>query len=800
MRRGVHLRCRRPASRPTFQALHIPPGALRRMFPAPCDVLRTVCVAVWAACILLSMASASTGGTRDYAVEVSATVEESPPHIDFSWVADPTAVEYRILRKQVGDTAWTGPVAVLEGSATSWTDTDVSVGEAYEYAFRKSRGVITDSVAVASGTALTFTIHDSWGDGICCDMGLGSYEVSACGVICASGGSFGSYKSTSFTVGTPEDPCDEVVVLIVLDIFGEETTWELTEDATGDTLASGGPYSAPRFGHMLAGIRYLPPEDWGTVLLLVDGPVADSLSYELGRLEIDMIKDGYRVRRRVVPDGTPVPAVKDLIVAECQGDPSVTALLILGNIEVPYSGNVQGAHANHRGAWPADLYYGELNGAWTDSIVNNTTATRVENHNVPGDGKFDQTFLPSDVDLEVGRVDLSRLPAFAESEVGLLRRYLDKNHAFRSGEVAMPRRGIIRDAVGVGSGTAYACTGWRNFTAMFGSPGVHTDYWFPALEESSYLCAYGCGGGTYTSCSTVATTTDFATRNVNAVFTMLMGSYFGDWDNQNNLMRAAIAADGHTLSCCWAGKPAWHFHHMALGHNVGYSTRITQNNHLLYMIGYGGRQIHISLLGDPTLRLIPVKPPVDLVLEEVPPGEVRMAWTAPAEAVLGCHVYRARSASDAFTRISADIIEDTSYVDIEPLPGRNVYMVRAVKLETTASGTYLNLSPGALDSVDVRAGVDPSPAEALLGAFPNPFTAGARITCHIPRRTRVILHIHDVAGRLVREIDAGEHEAGRHRFEWDGRDDDGRRVASGVYFLCLKAGGRERSTKMVRVQ
>jgi len=746
---------------------------------------------------LLLAGSGIQAGTRDYAVEVSATVRESPPEIHFSWIADATASQYRIYKKSIEDTVWTGPVAVLDGSETSWTDSDVSVGEAYEYSFRKVECVISDTVAVTSGTDVTFTIHDSWGDGICCDMGLGHYEVSACGVPCASGGDFGSSKSHSFTVGSVEDPCDEVVVDITLDIFGAETSYELTEDATGDTLAQGGPYSSPRFGHVLAGIGYEPPDEWGTVLLLVEETVADSLTAELERLEMDMVGDGYRVRRRDVSGAEPVPSVKDLIVAECQGDPTINTLFILGDIAVPYSGNVQGAHLNHQGAWPADLYYGELDAAWTDSIVNNTRASRPQNHNVPGDGKFDQTFLPSDVDLQVGRVDLSDLIEFTESEVTLLRRYLDKNHAFRTGEFDVPRFGIIRDAVGVGSGTAYACTGWRNFTAMFGPSNVHINTWFPALESNPHLCAYGCGGGSFSSCATVATTADFATRTVYAVFTMMMGSYFGDWDSTNNLMRAALGAQGYPLTCCWAGRPAWLFHHMALGYPIGYSTRLTQNNHLLHEIGYGGRQIHTALMGDPTLRLLPVKPPTGLNLEALPDHTISLTWSASGDSVIGYHVYRAQGLDGDRERLTPAPVVDTTYVDAAPADGYEVYMVRAVKLETSASGTFFNLSPAAIDSTEVSAGIEPAGRGAYLRNLPNPSAGLTNITYNLPDACRVLLEVYDVSGRLVRSFNLGMRPAGEHTLEWDGSDATGDRVSSGVYFCRIETEGYRATEKIV---
>jgi hypothetical protein len=751
--------------------------------------------------LMLAPAAPAHGASiHDFAVEVTASVQESPPRIDFSWVSDASAEKYRVYRKSIGDTAWAGPVAVLGGSATSWTDTDVAVGDAFEYSFRKVECVIADTVAVTSGAAVTFTIHDTWGDGICCDMGLGHYEVSGCGLVYASGGVFGDSESTPFTAGTAENPCDTLIVHITLDIFGAETRYELTEDATGDTLSAGGLYSSPRFGNILAGISYEGPEDWGAVLLLVDEPVADSLAPELQRLELDMICDGYRVVRRDIPDGTSVPDVKDLIVAECQADPDIATLFIFGDMAVPYSGNVKGAHLSHQGAWPADLYYGELDAVWTDTTVDNTKALRTENHNVPGDGKFDQTFLPSDVDLQVGRVDLSNMPTFAESEVTLLRRYLDKNHAFRSSGISVPRSGLIRDNVGIAGGTAYACTGWRNFTAMFGSSHVRTDLWFPDLETNPRLFAYGCGGGSYSSCATVATTADFATRTVYAVFTMMMGSYFGDWDSLNNLMRAALGAEGYPLTCCWAGRPAWLLHHMALGYPIGHSTRITQNNHLLYEIGYGGRQIHIALMGDPTLRLLPVRPPAALGLEALPGQAIRLTWQAPEDSVAGYHVYRAESLNSGFTRLNADPIRDTFYVDSAPVAGLDLYMVRATKLETTASGTYFNLSPGIIDSIEVSAGIDAAPIRDMLNNSPNPSAGATRISYHLAVAGPVLLRVYDVAGRLVREIDEGEREAGTYSFEWDGRDANGHRVAGGVYFLSLNTDSVTLSTKVIRLR
>ena len=78
---------------------------------------------------------------------------------------------------------------------------------------------------------------------------------------------------------------------------------------------------------------------------------------------------------------------------------------------------------------------------------------------------------------------------------------------------------------------------------------------------------------------------NFAASDPQVVFTMFFGSYFGDWDSQNNFLRAALATTNYTLTSAWVGRPYWHFHHMALGETIGFSTRVTQNNQrILYAV------------------------------------------------------------------------------------------------------------------------------------------------------------------------------------------------------------------------
>jgi len=86
------------------------------------------------------------------------------------------------------------------------------------------------------------------------------------------------------------------------------------------------------------------------------------------------------------------------------------------------------------------------------------------------------------------------------------------------------------------------------------------------------------------------------------------------------------------------------------------------------------------------------------------------------------------------------------------------------------------------------------PAEALAfrlrAGVPNPFNPSTRLDFDLPSPSAVRLAVYDLRGALVRVLEDGPLPAGRHSRSWDGRDDAGTPVASGVYFFRLEAGPR----------
>jgi hypothetical protein len=109
-------------------------------------------------------------------------------------------------------------------------------------------------------------------------------------------------------------------------------------------------------------------------------------------------------------------------------------------------------------------------------------------------------------------------------------------------------------------------------------------------------------------------------------------------------------------------------------------------------------------------------------------------------------------------------------------------------LTVSVSGTPTGVPGGAM-----------SARSALLHpAVPNPFNPSTRIVYEVPTGSEdVSLSIYDVGGRLVRTLVRNQRVSGERSVVWDGHDDGGRRVASGVYFYRLTTPASSQTRKMV---
>ena len=86
---------------------------------------------------------------------------------------------------------------------------------------------------------------------------------------------------------------------------------------------------------------------------------------------------------------------------------------------------------------------------------------------------------------------------------------------------------------------------------------------------------------------------------------------------------------------------------------------------------------------------------------------------------------------------------------------------------------------------------------ALRPCRPSPFAGGTKIEFHLPERSRATVRIYDVAGRLVKTVCDAVRDPGWSQAEWDGTNEGGNHVASGVYFVAAAAGADRALRKVV---
>jgi hypothetical protein len=546
---------------------------------------------------------------------------------------------------------------------------------------------------------------------------------------------------------------------------GLDTMWTDTNVVVGKVYE----YNIQRVGtyngntYILSGIDVPVIHNRGNALVLIEKDLATAVAAEFDAYLKDIAADGWKVYALQVSKTDSVQFVKREIKRFHKFSGGLKSLIIIGHVPVPYSGNFGAdpyytvppdGHPDHVGCWPTDTYYAIDFDEWADG-ESNTVGSRAENKNLPGDSKFDNIEIPGSVRFYTGRVDLSNMPKFALNEAELTKQYFKKAHDFRYKITQTVEKGVIDENFDAATYGAFASTGWRNFSVMFGPKNIIEADLLTTCATENLLFSYGAGGGSYTSCGGVGTTDDFTTKKA-AVFNMLFGSYFGDWDIANNILRAPLAASENGLTNAWSGRPYWQNHPMALGDPIGYCALLTQNNTTTYSYNVFANIVSINLMGDPTLRLHMIEPPTKLMTTaKTNNTEVDLSWTASKEAgILGYYIYRSSSPYGNYFPINSTPLSATTYTDKAPFQGTNYYLVKTVKLTQSASGTYYNTSHGTGANISGITGQAASIQKALkveISIFPNPAKSALTIQFSEYNNSES-LQILNVQGQLVKQV------------------------------------------------
>jgi hypothetical protein len=101
----------------------------------------------------------------------------------------------------------------------------------------------------------------------------------------------------------------------------------------------------------------------------------------------------------------------------------------------------------------------------------------------------------------------------------------------------------------------------------------------------------------------------------------------------------------------------------------------------------------------------------------------------------------------------------------------------------------------------VQSGQEPVPAKFdLRQNYPNPFNPVTQINYTVPNETRVLLTVYDLLGKKVRTLLDDIQLPGSHMVRWDGNDNAGLPVSSGLYFYEMRAGEFRQVCKMTLIR
>jgi hypothetical protein len=188
----------------------------------------------------------------------------------------------------------------------------------------------------------------------------------------------------------------------------------------------------------------------------------------------------------------------------------------------------------------------------------------------------------------------------------------------------------------------------------------------------------------------------------------------------------------------------------------------------------------------------------------VPPGvstNTILHWSGSSESAT-YHLQISTSADFATTKFDKDVLTKTSrsVTDLEPNT-LHYWRVRAGSVDAVSDwSTIWRFTTGSSSTV----GKNPSeiPDRYALGQnYPNPFNPTTLIPFALPEASFVSLVIYDLLGRKIRTLVSDELMSGAfHTVVWNGRNDDGHPVSSGVYLYRINANAYTASKRMLFIQ
>ncbi len=497
-------------------------------------------------------------------------------------------------------------------------------------------------------------------------------------------------------------------------------------------------------GYITACVKHDQTNYKGQMILVIDNSFQTSLSLEIAQLKQDLTFEGWFVNELFVNRATTwetepaILSIKQSITNIYNNAPEVDKpkhLFLLGHIPIARSGlaeNTPDDHDENKGARGADCFYADIDGVFTDTQTYNVAGIDSKAINLPNDLKFDQDYIPSQLEMAFGRVDFANLNDVNIPEEILLRNYLNRLHNYR----------IVSNGSDMGNKTAFNFGydnsndgSYRSLIPISGANNV--DFYSGTATFNNWVSQ---NGPYQIFMQNIQVPDDYLweTIGMNATIFSSDQSYWGYWDEPYNAgaygrIRSLLSKNTKCLGLIYTTTGINIFHQPGMGETMGWSCkRIMDHNQTNNLYEKPSQQYdtpdfwgrtHFQYHGDPTLRLNQVKPPTNVVK-----NGVEISWNASADDnIIGYHVYRSYQPFGKYERVTSNPITDLTFTDTEITAVVRYFIIKTIKLETTGSGTYLNSSIGVAPNQNLVANdfeftdfeIAPNPANDFVKILSN---------------------------------------------------------------------------------
>ncbi len=572
----------------------------------------------------------------------------------------------------------------------------------------------------------------------------------------------------------------------------------------------------------------------GRVAIIVENALYGDIGSSLTEYQTDLASKGYGSITSLVDGGTPED-LRTYLIGLYGAPEGLVGVVFVGNVpyiiyELMQDWDGAGGDPAEYEDFPCDLFFMDMDGDWYDNGAGGTVGA--------GNGKYDVWDDPADeIEIWAGRMRVDTLPQLGDPE-DVLNNYFLKNHSYRTGTMpaqADPAQGLIYvdddwgNMVGDYHGDAWCMRqvyGTGNVTSVFdldsnpGNDATASDYktnHLPLNYQMAFLRSHGYPGGhgfyeDYRNTFGWVTTSNYRAIDPPALFySMFVCSgcdYTAEYGGYASYVGGTAAFNQDAGLVSWGSAKTggmWNdedFYSVLAEPNAFGPAFVNWFNasHAAYA-EYAPRWWYgMVLIGDPTLI-----PNGDYFAPQIPAslvavsgeGQIDVCWRPSADADLDYYaLYRG---TDRATPSFLDSIDapDTAYADVDVEHGTTyTYWVTAVdnlnnESDYSTPDTCTYFDPTA---VVASSGV---PVKSMLWNRPNPFNPSTEIRFSVERDAFVALHVFDVHGRCVRTLVRQEMERGTHFIVWDGTDDRGIPVGSGIYLSRLEADGRALTRKML---